>query len=137
MTAPAPTVWTTLSYKDARAGIEFLVKAFGFVEQAVYADESDPSVVLHAELLWPPGGGIMLGSARDESPVSAAGRSSAYCVVMSEDEVDAIHERTLAHGGSSVRPPSNPDYGGRVCSVADPEGNQWSFGTYRGEDVSE
>ncbi len=135
MTAQAPTVWTVLSYRDALAGIDFLVKAFGFVAQAVYADEQDPTIVHHAELTWPPGGGVMLGSVRDGSPVSERGQSSAYCVLLADEEVDAVHERTLAHGGTSVRPPNTPDYGGRECSVADPEGNRWSFGTYRGQDA--
>jgi len=134
MTTPAPTVWPTLSYTDARAAIAFLVDAFGFVEHAVYADEADPSVVVHAELTWPPGGGVMLGSARGDSAARRPGTGSAYVVALSDDEVDAIHERALAHGGTSVRPPNSPDYGGRECGVADPEGNQWSFGTYRGDD---
>ena len=134
MTAPSPTVWPALSYTDARAGIAFLVNAFGFVEHAAYADDADPSVIHHAELRWPPGGGVMLGTARDESPATPPGRGSAYCVTLTDEEVDAIHERALALGGSSVRPPESPDYGGRGCTVADPEGNIWSFGSYRGED---
>lgn len=132
MTTPEPTVWATLSYRDARAGIAFLVEAFGFVEHALFADESDASVVHHAELLWPPGGGLMLGTARDGSPVTSPGRSSAYCVLLADEEVDALHERAVRLGATSVRPPNSPEYGGRECSVADPEGNQWSFGTYRG-----
>lgn len=134
MTVPAPSVWTTLSYRDARAGIEFLVTAFGFVEHTVIADEADSSVVHHAELIWPPGGGLMLGSVDPESPVTGAGQASAYCVTLTDEEVDTIHERTVKLGGTSVRPPVDQPYGGRGCSVADPEGNQWSFGSYRGED---
>ncbi len=75
----------------------------------------------------------MLGTSNDDSPVTGPGRSSAYCVTLTDDDVDAIHQRTVALGGTSVRPPVDQPYGGRGCSVADPEGNQWSFGTYRGE----
>ncbi len=59
---PAPQVWPTLRAHDARALIRFLVDAFGFEETVVYR-EGDR--VDHAQLSWPPGGGIMLGSVRD------------------------------------------------------------------------
>ena len=50
--------------------IRFLVDVVGFEETAVYG-EGD--VVHHAELSWPPGGGVMLGSARpdDANPEAA------------------------------------------------------------------
>src|SRR6202035_4993328 len=60
---PAPQVWPSLRARDARALIRFLVDAFGFEETVVYADGD---VVHHAQLSWPEGGGIILGSARDE-----------------------------------------------------------------------
>jgi uncharacterized glyoxalase superfamily protein PhnB len=132
MTTPAPTVWTTLSFSDARAGIAFLVEGLGFTEHAVYADDADSSVVHHAELLWPHGGGVMCGSARDGSPVTRPGGASAYCVVTSADEVDRIHARALTRGGVSVRAPNDPEHGGRECTLRDPEGNHWSIGTYPG-----
>ena len=57
---PPPQVWPTLRARDARALIRFLVDAFGFEETVVYGDGD---VVHHAQLSWPPGGGVMLGSA--------------------------------------------------------------------------
>ena len=60
---PPPQVWPTLRARDARSLIRFLVDAFGFEETAVYG-EGDK--VEHAQLSWPLGGGIMLGSERDE-----------------------------------------------------------------------
>ena len=58
------TVWPTLNYVDARAGISFLTSAFGFVETLVVPGDGD--AVAHAELRWPEGGGVMLGSADPE-----------------------------------------------------------------------
>jgi AraC-like DNA-binding protein len=83
---PPPTVWPTLRATDARALIRFLVDVVGFEETAVYG-EGD--VVHHAELSWPLGGGIMLGSARDDGAdgPTAPGACSAYIVV---DEPDAL-----------------------------------------------
>ena len=66
-TTPEPQVWPTLRAHDAQALIRFLVEAFGFEETVVYADGD---VVHHAQLSWPEGGGIMLGSVRP-GPASA------------------------------------------------------------------
>jgi uncharacterized glyoxalase superfamily protein PhnB len=131
---PAPTVWHSLSYVDALAAIEFLTSAFGFVSKAVYTHD-DPTRVVHAELHWPPGGGIMLGSSgRPEGMVDPTGHASAYCVLDGDDsDVDVLFERATAAGAVVVREPRDEGYGGRGCSLRDPEGNQWSFGTYRGE----
>ena len=87
---PAPQVWPTLRAHDARALIRFLVDAFGFEETVVYGDGDR---VDHAQLSWPPGGGIMLGSVRDDSAdahgqatPSQPGTFGAYVVT---DDVDA------------------------------------------------
>lgn len=126
--APAPQVWPTLKARDARALIRFLVEAFGFEETAVYGEGDQ---VAHAQLSWPPGGGIMLGSARpDETWALTPGTFGGYAVT---DDPDALFERAVAAGAQVVRPPSTPDYGGREFVVTDPEGNHWSFGSYRGE----
>jgi len=60
---PPAQVWPTLRARDARALIRFLVDAFGFEETVVYGDGDR---VHHAQLSWPAGGGIMLGSAPEE-----------------------------------------------------------------------
>ena len=95
----------------------------------------DPGRIMHAQLDWPPGGGIMLGSSRrhDETWVDSVGRSQCYCVTETDEDVDALYERAVAAGATVVRKPEDQDYGGRGCTLRDPEGNQWSFGSYRGE----
>jgi uncharacterized glyoxalase superfamily protein PhnB len=84
---------------------------------------------------WPPGGGVMFGSAdpHDASRVESAGRAQCYCVTETDEDVDRIHAQAVAAGATSVRPPEDQDYGGRGCTLRDPEGNLWSFGSYRGE----
>jgi uncharacterized glyoxalase superfamily protein PhnB len=133
--APPPTVWPTLRARDARALIRFLVDAFGFEETVVYGDQPDGSgdVVVHAELSWPLGGGLMLGSARDEpgNPWTLA-PGTAGCYVVTDDP-DALHARAVAAGAEVVAELHDTDYGSRDFAVRDPEGNLWSFGTYRGE----
>ena len=61
-------LWLTLRAHDPRALLRFLVDAFGFQEVVAWGDQPDGSgdVVVHAQLAWPLGGGIMLGSVRDD-----------------------------------------------------------------------
>jgi uncharacterized glyoxalase superfamily protein PhnB len=133
MTTTHPSVWPVLAYRDARGAIDFLAKAFGFEERACYALEDDANVVVHAEMRWPDGGGIMFGTAgRDDSPFGqrAPGNDSVYVVC---DDPDALFERATAAGAEVVRDLRDEDYGSRGFTVRDPEGNLWSFGTYAGE----
>ena len=131
MTAPPPpTVWPAFRARDARASIRFLVDALGFTETAVFGDGD---TVAHAELAWPPGGGVMLGSVRDlpDDPWPAVpGSCAAYLVT---DDADAVHARAVAAGAEVVQPLRDTDHGSREFAVRDPEGNLWSVGTYRGQ----
>jgi uncharacterized glyoxalase superfamily protein PhnB len=128
---PPPQVWPTFRARDARAIIRFLVDAFGFEETVVYG-EGD--IVHHAQLSWPPGGGVMLGSAgrpdADDSAVTQPGSFSAYVVT---DDPDGLCARATAAGAEVIMELHETDYGSRDFAVRDPEGNRWSFGTYRGE----
>jgi uncharacterized glyoxalase superfamily protein PhnB len=46
------------------------------------------------------------------------------------DDVDASHDRAVAAGDRSVFPPEETERGTRRVRVLDPEGGEWSFGTY-------
>jgi uncharacterized glyoxalase superfamily protein PhnB len=128
MTAAANVkLWHSMSVVDVEAMMTWL-RAVGFVEHATIRDERDGSVVVHAEWLWSDGGGIMFGSERGDGGVHNAGRSSVYLVT---DEPDAVFDRAVAAGGTVVREMVDQDYGGRGGTVADPEGNEWSIGSYQ------
>ena len=131
--AHSPGIWPTLNYADAPSGIEFLREAFGFTVKLVVPDDDDPTIIEHAQLTWPEGGGVMLGTAnREGNPFSQrpTGASSIYVVT---DHPDALYERAIGYGAEVIHDLQNEDYGSRGFSVTDPEGNIWSFGTYRGE----
>lgn len=128
-------IWPVLSYRDAPAAIAFLTAAFGFEPRAVYAREDDPAVIEHAELGWPQGGGVMLGTTdKDNSEFGrrSPGNDSVYVVC---DDPDGLFARVVPAGAEVVRPLRDEDYGSRGFTVRDPEGNLWSFGTYRGREV--
>jgi uncharacterized glyoxalase superfamily protein PhnB len=121
-------VWPSVRYTDAHTAIRFLVDAFGFEQVALY--ESDGNVD-HAELRWPAGGGVMLGSAaRKDSSIAdlPTGTGSIYVVT---DDPAKLFDRAVAAGATVVLPPKEESYG-LGFTVRDPEGVFWSFGTYKG-----
>ena len=130
--ASLTAVWPVLTYRNAPAAMRFLAEALGFETAAVYANDHDPTVVEHAEMRWPLGGGIMLNSTGDgDSPFERQpGNDSLYLVC---HDPDALFERATAAGADVVRGVRDEDYGSRGFSVRDPEGNIWSFGTYAGQ----
>lgn len=125
------TVWPALNNADAPAAIRMLVDGFGFEERLVVTGD-DPQVVEHAELRWPKGGDVMLGTAdRDGNEFSRRPTGTAAVHIVT-DAVDAVFERATAAGADVVTAPADQDYGGRTATVRDPEGNLWSLGSYRG-----
>jgi uncharacterized glyoxalase superfamily protein PhnB len=122
-------VWPSLRYTDPQAAIRFLVDAFGFEEAAVYPDESGD--IVHAELRWPAGGGVMLGAARPDSVLAAVPPDTGSIYIVT-DAPDALFERAVTAGAAVVRELRDEDYGSRGFTVRDPAGVHWSFGTYAG-----
>jgi uncharacterized glyoxalase superfamily protein PhnB len=135
---PPPRIWPTLRARDARALIDFYVRGFGFAEVVAYTD--DAGTVVHAELAWPPGGGLMMGQDRPATPADGhwslpPGSFGGYVVARDAAHVDEIFARAVAAGATAVNAPYDTDYGSHDCTVLDPEGNRWQFGTYRGAPV--
>ncbi len=85
----------------------------------------------HAELPWPEGGGVMLGSSRvdgrpfEQLPTGASG------VFVTTDRPAGVHQRAVAAGADILEPLQPKAGGGPGLVISDPEGNLWSFGTYR------
>lgn len=127
----ARTIWPCLNYRDARAAIAYLTETFGFVATLIVEGDARRPIA-HAELRWPEGGGIMLGSAvpdGNEFEQRPTGAASVYVVT---DEPDTLYARATAAGAEIARGLVDEEYGSRGFSARDPEGNIWSFGTYRG-----
>jgi uncharacterized glyoxalase superfamily protein PhnB len=122
-------LWLSLKFHDADQMVGWLT-AIGFTEHAIHRAADDPKVVDHAEMVWPAGGGIMFASYAGDNPdwPMQPGTGSAYLVT---DDPDRVHAAAVVAGGTSLYDPRDEDYGGRTAGVRDPEGNLWSFGTYR------
>ena len=75
------------------------MSTFGFLRTAVYADGDN---VAHAQLDWPEGGGIMLGSSRARTHASGRARARDTSVrTWSTDRVDELYARVQAGGRRS------------------------------------
>jgi uncharacterized glyoxalase superfamily protein PhnB len=132
--APRPTVWPLLHYDDTDRAVRFLVEAFGF--RAALAVRDGDGDVIHAELRWPAGGAVVLGSTKHTDGVHGAMRPGTNAAYVVADDVDAIHEQAVGAGADIVQPPHATTFGSGVATRAftarDPEGNLWTFGSYRG-----
>jgi uncharacterized glyoxalase superfamily protein PhnB len=125
-----PNIFPALRYRDANAALEWLKRAFGFEEKAVY--RGDDGAIHHAELRL--GDGLIMFGGYDEDgflggdpPKPLASTVSIYAVVADPDE---HYARAKAAGATIVRELEDQPYGSREFSARDLEGNLWSFGTY-------
>jgi len=131
---PASSLWPILHYDDTRAVLRFLVDVLGFREALTVED--DRGDVVHAELRWPGGGALVLGSTRHTDGVHGGMRAGANALYLVTEDVDAVHARVRAAHGDVVAPPHDTTFGSGAASYTftarDPEGNLWTVGTYRG-----
>ena len=73
----------------------------------------------------------MIGTGEPPTEGDAAATSpTGHGVYVVVDDVDAHHERARAAGARIVYGPEDTDFGTRRYRALDPEGYEWSFGTY-------
>lgn len=128
---PSPSVWPGLLCTDAPAIIRFLGEAFGFVVTIVVPGEREDQV-MHAEVRWPEGGIVMIGSDDRTGEFADHNRPGTNSMYVVTENPDALFKRITEAGAEVVRELRDEEYGSRGFTVRDPEGNLWSFGTYRG-----
>ena len=123
------TLYPNLLYCDAPAAIHWL-EGLGF--DCLEDHRDDEGNVVHGELALD-SAVVMLGTAgagREPFRSLPAGRALIYCAV---SDVDALFDRARTAGAEVAVEPMDTDYGSRDFALRDPEGNLWSFGTYRPE----
>ena len=123
-----PPISPLLFYRDARAALDFLERAFGF-ETRMVVDDGQGGVI-HSESVFlghvvmvcgPPPGTYA-------SPLDLGGRRTGSVHVQVPDGLDALFEQARAAGATIEREPADQPYGDRVFTCLDPEGHSWSFG---------
>ena len=124
-----PTIFPGLFCDDAPAALEWLARAFGFVQRM--AVPGPDGTIMHSELTLG-SGVIMLGSARRDrgwvSPRSLPAVNQVISVYV--DDPDAHHARAKAAGAEILQDPKDEDYGARGYMARDLEGHYWYFGNY-------
>lgn len=117
------------SYKDVEAAILWLNAAFGF--ETVTVQKTEDGAIQHAEMRC--GDGVLMMGAADalHAPPGPDAQAAAPGTYVAVDEVDALYQRVVKAGARTVFPPEDTGWGARRFRVLDPEGYEWSFGTYR------
>ncbi len=118
----APTLIPYFSYMDAKAAMTFLETAFGF--EAIQSFDDDTGRLVHGEMRC--GAAVIMMGNVDNAPAKAS--PGVYMVVA---DVDAHFARAQAAGADIVYPPEDTEFGTRRYRCRDPEGHEWSFGTYQ------
>jgi uncharacterized glyoxalase superfamily protein PhnB len=125
-------IYPTMRYRDARAMIDWLERAFGFERRVVY-DAEDGSIA-HAEMSFGTGI-IMLGSVKDDffgrlvkPPADVGGTTQSVYIAV--PDADAVFARAKAAGAEILMGLTDQPYGSRDFICRDPEGQVWCFGTY-------
>lgn len=129
MTAKIPMIIPYLFYDDVAAAMEFLVRAFGFVEQMRTAT---PSGGVHAQVKLGDQIVMMGQGSTDKSLATPAtlGRVTSGVFVYL-DEIDRHFITAKAEGAEIVEPLTDLPYG-RSYTARDPQGQTWFFTSPKG-----
>jgi uncharacterized glyoxalase superfamily protein PhnB len=122
------SIWASVVSDDAEALRDWLL-AIGFTEDLVIPGEGDHAIH-HAQLDWPEGGRVLLSSTGERSTPCRPGSSSLHVVTA---DPDAVMARARALGAPVVHElVDQTDYPSRDFTIADPDGNHWTFATFAG-----
>ena len=126
-TSHRPSFIPSLAYRDNRAALAWLQKAFGFEPSEVLTDAEGN--IVHAEMTYSDGV-IMIGTEWQDwtrSPASMGGKNTQRVHVRIERGIDEHYARARAAGAKTVMEPTEQFYGDRTYVVTDLEGHYWTF----------
>ncbi len=120
------TVTPALVVEGANKLIDFMKQVFD-AKEVVRMDMPDGTVG-HVELMIGDSR-VMIGEA------SAEWKAMPGRIYLYVNDVDAVYNRALQAGATSIKEPADQFYGDRTGVVQDPCGNVWTISTHK-EDVS-
>ena len=122
------SIWASIVSDDAPALRDWLL-ALGFTEDLIIPGEHEDAIH-HCQMDWPEGGRIMLSSTGERQTRCLPGTSSLHVVTA---DPDAVMVRARAVDATIVHQLTDQtDYPSREFTVADPDGNHWTFATFAG-----
>ena len=121
-----PNIMSGLNYRDPRAAIAWLERAFGF--EVIMLLEDGEGTVAHCEMRLGDGAIMLGGEWTDDqkSPASVGGINTQSIHVKINGAVDAHCERARAAGAVITVEPATQFYGDRTYRCRDPEGHVWT-----------
>ena len=122
------SIWASIVSDDAQRLCSWLID-LGFTQDLLIPGDSE-GLIHHCQLDWPEGGRVMLSSTGERATPCRPGTSSLHVVVA---DPDAVMSRARALEATIVHElVTQTDYGSRDFTVADPDGNHWTFATFAG-----
>jgi uncharacterized glyoxalase superfamily protein PhnB len=125
--ARLPTIGPLLWYRDPRAAIAWLEKAFGFECRLLV--EGDAGSVMHSELALGDGYIMVVGPPSfptSRSPLDLDGCHTASTHIQLKDGIEAHYARAQAAGAEITRELALQPYGDTVYTCRDLEQHPWS-----------
>jgi uncharacterized glyoxalase superfamily protein PhnB len=124
-----PALSSAVCYRDPKAALVWLEKAFGF--ELVFLVEDADGNLGHSEMRFGDSV-VMVGnewSADHKSPASIEGKNTQTVhIQLHEGDLDAHCERARAAGANIIVEPETQFYGDRTYRCKDPEGHIWTIG---------
>ncbi|MFD8236454.1 VOC family protein [Streptomyces sp. NPDC059696] len=124
---PRTRLYAYLSYVDAAAALEWLT-ALGFTITTRH--EGPGGDIVHAEVRRDEVALMVTSAEGGDAVPSSPGGSGLYLCLADAGDVDDWYHRAVGAGAREVIPPEDTPWGGRRARVLDPEGHEWSAGTY-------
>lgn len=122
------SVWASVVSDDAQTLRSWLLR-LGFSEDLLIPGEN-ADAIHHCQLDWPEGGRILLSSAGERATPCQPGTASLHVVTA---DPDAVLARAVSLEARVVHEITDQtDYPSRDFTVADPDGNHWTFATFAG-----
>lgn len=122
------SIWANVVSDDAPRLYGWLL-ALGFTEDLMIPGERD-GAIHHCQLDWPEGGRVMLSSTGERDTPCQPGGTWLHVVTT---DPDAVLNRAVAIGATVLQPITDQtSYVSRDCTIADPDGNRWTFATFAG-----
>ena len=123
-----PSIWASIVSDDAQH-LRSWLRYLGFTEDLLIPGDME-GAIHHCQLDWPEGGRVLLSSTGERPTPCRPGTSSLHVVTADPDVVLA---RAVAAGATVVHEiVDRTEYPSRDFTVADPDGNHWTFATFAG-----
>jgi uncharacterized glyoxalase superfamily protein PhnB len=121
------TLGVGVFYKDPRAALDWLERAFGFERSMVVSDKDGKLV--HSEMRFGDAYLIIDSEWADRvaSPLSVSGKNTQTVYLRVAKGLDDHCEKARHSGAEIIQEPQDQVYGDRTYRARDPEGHVWTF----------